>query len=114
MSGEGAAEAEDFRCFIASAAYGTNDHPDLELLRRFRDKYLLTSEFGTAMVDLYYNWSPPLAQLIKDYPVIQKPIKLLLKPIVALLDSLELQTQSQGNDAVDTESNNARRNSNDE
>ena len=102
LSGEGAAQAEDFRCFIASAAYGTTTHPDLELLRSFRDKYLLTNKPGAALVELYYEFSPPVARLIEDYPATREPVKLLLKPLVAILGYLDLQPENQNDDTVKT------------
>jgi hypothetical protein len=61
-------------CFIATAAYGTPMADEIETLREFRDKYLLTNPVGRALVDVYYAVSPPVAEFITEH--------LNLKPIV--------------------------------
>jgi len=53
-------------CFIATAAYGTPLHEDIDVLRDFRDKYLMSNPAGRAFVKSYYSFSPPLADLIMD------------------------------------------------
>lgn len=51
-------------CFIATAAYTTSIHPDLDTFRAFRDKRLLTNSVGRLLVHIYYQISPPLASYI--------------------------------------------------
>ena len=53
-------------CFIATAAYGTALHEDINVLREFRDEYLMPNPAGRAFVRIYYNTSPPLAEVIRD------------------------------------------------
>jgi hypothetical protein len=53
-------------CFIATAAYGTPLHEDIDVLRDFRDEYLMTNLPGRAFVKIYYNTSPPLANVIRE------------------------------------------------
>ena len=61
------------RCFIATAAYGTPMAGEIQVLREFRDKYLLTNPPGRAFVDFYYRVSPPIAEFIAEHPSL-KPI----------------------------------------
>ncbi|RMG71501.1 MAG: hypothetical protein D6710_05960 [Nitrospirae bacterium] len=69
-------------CFIATAAYGSYLAPEVRLLRRFRDRYLLTNPAGRLFVRLYYTCSPPVARLISRYPVLRFPTLVLLTPLV--------------------------------
>lgn len=69
-------------CFIATAAYGTPMAEEIDILRQFRDQYLLTNVIGTAFVDLYYNMSPPLADWIAHHPFFALLTRCLLTPIV--------------------------------
>ena len=49
-------------CYIATAIYGSYDCPQVWILRRFRDRYLLKSNFGTLFVKVYYFISPKLVK----------------------------------------------------
>lgn len=62
-------------CFIATAAYGSPDAPEVEQLRRFRDRRLLTNRAGTAFVRAYYRVSPPLAHLIARKPRLRQAVR---------------------------------------
>ena len=70
-------------CFIATAAFGSKFAGPVELLRHFRDQYLLTNPLGTAFVKFYYENSPPVAAVIADSPPLKFLVRLLLAPIVA-------------------------------
>ncbi|RCV62791.1 CASH domain-dontaining protein [Methanophagales archaeon] len=52
-------------CFIATAAYGTPLHDDIDVLRDFRDEYLMMNPTGRTFVKVYYTLSPPVADLIR-------------------------------------------------
>jgi hypothetical protein len=72
-------------CFIATAAYGSYLHPQVQLLRQFRDEYLLTNAPGRAFVSLYYRFSPQLADVIARHSVLRSIARLLLTPVVAVV-----------------------------
>ncbi|MHC4937539.1 MAG: CFI-box-CTERM domain-containing protein [Planctomycetota bacterium] len=61
-------QLESRACFIATAAYGDIDAPEVEQLRRFRDKSLMTNPVGRGFVKAYYRISPPFARLIARKP----------------------------------------------
>jgi len=70
-------------CFIATAAYGTPLHEDINVLRKFRDEYLMPNPVGQAMVKLYYTTSPPVADLIRANEGLRTAVRDgLVKPLV--------------------------------
>jgi hypothetical protein len=69
-------------CFIATAVYGNQMHPNVVTLRNFRDKYLLTNKLGSRFVDWYYQASPPVAEYLKHTPLQASAIRCALTPIV--------------------------------
>jgi hypothetical protein len=71
-------------CFIATAAYGTPMAEEIEILRDFRDEYLLTNAVGQALVDVYYRVSPPIAEFITEHPSLKPIVRTGLLPAVAL------------------------------
>jgi hypothetical protein len=68
-------------CFIATAAYGSPDAPEVEALRRFRDRRLLTNPVGAAFVRMYYRVSPPVARLIARKPRLRAAVRRVLDRI---------------------------------
>jgi len=71
-------------CFIATAAYGTPMAEEVQILREFRDEYLLTSLVGQALVDFYYKVSPPIAEFITEHPSLKPIVRAGLVPAVAM------------------------------
>ena len=70
-------------CFIATAAYGTALHGDIDVLRDFRDEYLMPNPAGRAFVNIYYDTSPPLAEVIRENEGLRSAVRAgLVKPLV--------------------------------
>jgi subtilisin family serine protease len=95
-SNEAGASTSSSSCFIAAAAYGSSLDPHVQVLRSFRDTYLL-SDFilriagmewrvdnspGRSFVALYYRHSPPAAEYIRHHPLAKSVIRCFLTPVV--------------------------------
>ena len=71
-------------CFIATAAYGTPMTEEIDVLRDFRDAYLLTNPVGEALVEFYYSTSPPIADFIAEHSALRAAVRSGLLPVVTL------------------------------
>jgi len=69
-------------CFIATAAFGSPLAKQVEILRHFRDGYLLTNAFGRKFVAWYYRHGPIAAKFIKDKPVLKAAVRTALYPLI--------------------------------
>ena len=69
-------------CFIATAAYGSPLHSYVRILRDFRDKYLMPSRLGRALVDIYYKYSPSVADFIVKHKVLKVAVRFSLLPVI--------------------------------
>jgi hypothetical protein len=74
-------------CFIATAAYGTDAAKEIDILREFRDEVLLSNRLGAKLVSLYYQVSPPIANVVSRNEALRTAVRVsFVDPIVAVLD----------------------------
>lgn len=69
-------------CFIATVAFGSPLAGQVEILRQFRDRYLLTNNPGQKFVVWYYRNGPTAANYIKDKPLVKAAIRAALYPLI--------------------------------
>jgi hypothetical protein len=75
-------------CFIATAAYGTPNAEQIDVLREFRDVVLLQNTVGSQFVALYYQFSPPIADFIAGNSFLRTLVReLLVAPIVWVVET---------------------------
>jgi hypothetical protein len=86
VSGGSAKEDSDDggACFIATAAYGSYLHPHVQVFRTLRDRYLLSSKPGRALVAAYYRYSPPMAEFISRHDILKAAVRVALLPLLGL------------------------------
>jgi len=72
-------------CFVATACYGSVDHPAVLDLRVFRDERLLPHFLGRAFVAAYYTISPPIANFLVRHPILAQLVRrLVVSPLHSL------------------------------
>jgi hypothetical protein len=81
------------RCFIATAAYGSADHPDVLLLRHFRDVYLSGTQLGRAVISVYERVGPKLAERVYRHRFLgtmsRKTFEVLSRGLRGILPDIE-------------------------
>jgi hypothetical protein len=75
-------------CFVATAAYGSLLQRDVEMLRRFRDRFLRTHVAGELLVQSYYTFGPALARLIGPSETLRRAARAGLAPLVETVRGL--------------------------
>ncbi|MFU8796096.1 MAG: InlB B-repeat-containing protein [Dehalococcoidia bacterium] len=75
-------------CFIATAAYGTPSAEQIDVLREFRDVVLAENRLGSRFVTLYYQLSPPVAEVISESSVLRTLTReFLVDPVVWIVEA---------------------------
>jgi hypothetical protein len=72
-------------CYIATMAYGDYEHPQVVILRNFRDETLANSLLGRWFIKTYYHYSPILVEKLKDFHWINKSIRTFLNLIIKFI-----------------------------
>ncbi len=75
---------DEYNCFIATAAYGSSLEPQVALLRKFRNHFLLTNAPGRRFVALYYQFSPNAASFINEHGWLKFVTQVALYPVIGL------------------------------
>jgi len=77
------------RCFIASAAYGSELVPEVQRLREFRDTAVISSFSGASFMRLfdsfYYSFSPSIASVVSSSPTLAEMTRVALCPLIEIL-----------------------------
>ncbi len=79
-------------CLIATATYGSELAPQVQQLREIRDNSLLTTtsgiQFMSTFNDIYYSFSPVIADYERENPLFKEMVKVAITPMVSSLSIL--------------------------
>ncbi|HIE47169.1 MAG TPA: hypothetical protein EYP96_05450, partial [Nitrosopumilus sp.] len=88
-------------CLIATAAYGSELAPQVQLLREIRDNTVMSTGTGAAFMssfnDVYYSFSPYIADMERENPMVQDAVRLFITPMISTLSIMTL--AESGNEA---------------
>ncbi len=80
-------------CLIATATYGSEMSQQVQQLRELRDNQLLQTESGTVFMntfnDIYYSFSPTIADMEREHPMFKEAVKLAITPMISTLSLME-------------------------
>ncbi len=77
--------SDDGACYIATMAYGDYEHPQVQILRHFRDLYLAQRNWGKWFIKTYYKYSPKLVEKLKNHTLINKFIRKSLDGFISCI-----------------------------
>ncbi|MCV0410448.1 MAG: Ig domain-containing protein [Nitrosopumilus sp.] len=76
-------------CLIATATYGTELAPQVQLLREIRDNQLMNTHSGASFMagfnQIYYSFSPIIADMERENPVFREAVKIGITPLLSSL-----------------------------
>jgi hypothetical protein len=80
-------------CLIATAAFGSELAPQVQMLREIRDNQLLKTQSGTGFMtgfnQFYYSFSPTVADWERANPVFKEMVKGTITPLITSLAILQ-------------------------
>ena len=89
-------------CLIATAAFGSEMAPQVQLLREIRDNTVLQTtsgtEFMTGFNQFYYSFSPAVADYERENPIFKEAVKVTLTPLLTsltLLNYVDVDTEEE-------------------
>ncbi len=79
------------RCLIATAAFGSELAQPVQALRDYRDGFVLQTFGGRSFMDVfnsfYYSWSPAVAELERQNPLLREAVKISIYPLIGVLEA---------------------------
>ena len=72
-------------CYIATMVYGDYDHPQVMVLRDFRDNFLSNYSIGRNFIQFYYKYSPSWVEAMKNMKGANLFIRFVLNKIILMI-----------------------------
>ncbi len=80
-------------CLIATAAYGSEMAPQVQILREIRDGQLMNTESGASFMtgfnQIYYSFSPSVADYQRENPAFREIVRVGITPLLSTLSIME-------------------------
>jgi hypothetical protein len=80
-------------CLVATGPYGSVLAPQVQHLREILDNQFLQTESGTTFMatfnDIYYSFSPIIADYERENPLFKEAVKLAITPMISSLSLME-------------------------
>ncbi|MGY5148772.1 MAG: CFI-box-CTERM domain-containing protein [Candidatus Nitrosopumilus sp. bin_68KS] len=93
-------ENEGGGCLIATAAFGTELAPQVQILREIRDNTIMSTGVGksfmTGFNTAYYSFSPTIADMERENPMFKEVVRVFITPMISTLSIMKL--GEEGND----------------
>ena len=93
---------ENGGCLIATATYGSEMAPQIQQLRELRDNTILKTSSGVAFMaafnQFYYSFSPTVADLEREQPILKEVMKITLTPMLSsfsLLNHVDIDSEQE-------------------
>ena len=81
-------------CLIATAAYGSEMAPQVQFLREIRDNTVMSTASGASFMtgfnQLYYSFSPTIADMERANPMFQEVVRAFITPMISSLSIMTL------------------------
>jgi len=81
-------------CLIATATFGSELTPQVQKLREIRDNSLVLTKSGSSFMigfnQIYYSFSPTIADWERENPIFKETVKLTITPLLTSLSILNL------------------------
>lgn len=89
-------------CLIATAAFGSELAPQVQFLREYRDNTIMSTTIGSSFINafntVYYTFSPTVADVERNNPILQEFVRDGITPLLGILEIAKLSTI--GNDEL--------------
>ena len=80
-------------CLIATAAYGSEMAPQVQLLREIRDNQLMNTDSGVSFMtgfnQIYYLFSPTIADMEREHPAFKEIVRIGITPLLSSLSIMK-------------------------
>jgi len=81
-------------CLIATAAFGSDLAPQVQFLREYRDNTIMSTSAGSSFINafnaVYYTFSPTVADIERDNPILQQFVRDGITPLLGILQIVKL------------------------